>query len=169
MTDLETKIRDVLEAIVAGTMVRMNQNKPRPPLPYTAWMINGSRTEGMDEYGAASDEGTQTVRGNREFTITIQHYSENGPVEFLQNVRDRLALVSVMDAFLVRGISVYSATKVDDISMKFETQIEPRATMDVFARYRSELVDNVGVIETADITGTDDGVGNPTYHVIVSV
>lgn len=169
MTPLETNIRDVLETVIPGKMIRMNQNAPRPVLPYTAWMINGSRSDGMDEYSAAADDGSQTVRGNREFTLTIQHYSENAPVEFLQNVRDKLSLISVMDEFLVRGISVYSATKVDDISMKMETQIEPRATMDVFARYRSEVVDNVGVIETADITGTDDGVGSPTYHVIVSV
>lgn len=169
MTPLETKIRDVLETIVTGTLVRMNQNAPRPSLPYTAWMVNGSRSEGMDEYGAANDDGTQTVRGNREFTITIQHYSEDGPVEFLQNIRDRLSLVSVMDAFLVRGISVYSATKVDDISMKMETQIEPRATMDVFGRYRSEIVDNVGIIDTAHITGNDDGLNSPSYVIVAKV
>jgi hypothetical protein len=169
MTPLETKVRDVLETIVPGTLIRMNQNKPRQQLPYTAWMINGSRAEGMDEYSAPKDSGEQTVSGNREFTLTIQHYSENGPVEFLQNIRDKLSLVSVMDAFLVRGISAYSATKVDDISMKLETQIEPRATMDVFCRYRSSIIDMVGVIETANITGTDDGVNSPTYTVVASV
>lgn len=169
MTPLEESIVDVLTPILGAAPIRMNQNGPRPPLPYTAYMISSSRTKGMDEYSAPSDGGSQVVSGNREFTLTLQRYSTTGPVEFLQDVRDKLRLQSVMDAWIVRGMTAFDASGVEDISMKMETQIEPRATMDVFVRYRSSLTDNVGIIETAHITGTDDGKDSPTYTVTVEV
>ena len=154
MTPLEVKIYDVL-APMLPLLIVMDQNAPRPTLPYAAFRVNSFRVVMMDEYFAPNDAGVQSVSGNREFTVNLQYYGSEA-VEKLQLVRDKLRLQSVMDAFLVRGLAAYSASAVMDISERVDTRIEKRANLDIMMRYRSLLTDDVGYIDKAHIEGTVD-------------
>lgn len=170
---LETDIYDVLQPIIGGTLIWMDQNAPRPSLPYTAMKIIGRRRVHKDRYSDVDDEGIQTVAGDREFTLSMQRYQAYGPdsvTQKLQDVVDKLQLQTNMDAFMSKGLAAWNTSDVKDISALLDkTQIEKRANVDIFFRYRAKLTDNVGLIETVNITGTDDGFGSPVYTIIADV
>jgi len=88
----------------------------------------------------------------------------------LQAIADKLRLISVIDKFKSKGLVAFNAAQVQDISALLDkTQIEKRASLDIFIRYRSVQTDDVGLIETANIQGQDDGVNSPVYTVVASV
>ena len=169
---LETDLYEVLQPIIGGTVIWMDQNAPRPALPYTAMKRSARRRVHKDRYSDVDDTGIQTVAGDREFTLSIQRYQAYGPdsvMEELEDVVDKLQLQTNIDAFLAKGLAAFNTSPVMDISMLLDkTQIEKRSNVDVFFRYRSKLTDNVGLIESVHITGTDDGHGSPTYTIIAN-
>lgn len=165
MTPLEENIYDVIQPLLGVEFIVMDQNKPRPQLPYAAFKVKAARAVHHDHYSDASAGGVQLVTGNREATVSIQYYGGE-PIAALESVRDRLRLVSNMDAFRVRGLAAYHSEAVVDISEKQETQILKRANLDISIRYRSSLNDDVGIIEKADITGVVDTLN---IHVVANV
>lgn len=156
MTPLEKNIYDVIQPLLGVVLIVMDQNKSRPALPYAAFKIKSARAVHHDHYSDVTNSGVQTVRGNREETLSVQYYGGE-PMQALKDLRDRLRLTSVMDAFRVRGLAAYHSEAVMDISEKQETQILKRANLDISIRYRSSLVDDVGIIEHADVTGNVEG------------
>ena len=170
---IETDIYDVLQPIIGGTLIWMDQNAPRPELPYTAMKRSARRRVHKDRYSDVDDAGIQTVAGDREFTLSIQRYQAYGPnsvMKALEDVVDKLQLRTNIDALLAKGLAAFDTAPVLDISALLDkTQIEKRANVDVFFRYRSKLTDNVGLIESVHVTGTDDGVGSPVYTIVATV
>lgn len=154
----------------SNKVIWMNENAPRPALPYLAIRISPARRVGKDWYSDVSDSGLQTVIGDREFTLSIQAFGEESPVSYLQDLADRLQLISVGDRFRAEGMAIRDSNPVLDISALLSaTKIEKRANLDVILGYRSIQTDNVGVIETANIEGRDNGINSPVYTIIASV
>ena len=162
MTPLESNVQEVLEPLLGVTTILMDQNKPRPKLPYAAFKVKSQHAVHEDHYSDVDDDGVITVRGHREGTLSVQFYGRSA-IETLQVLHDRLRLPSVMGAFSVRGLAAFNASAVTDISVTRETQVEERANLDIFIRYVSVLEDDVGIIEHADVTGVIDSV---SVHVV---
>ena len=161
MTQLEEKLYDVLQPILGLELILMDQNGPRPTLPYAAYKVKSPQTVMGDHYSDVSNVGIQVVSGDREAVVSVQAYG-NLALETLQVLMNRLRLTTVMDQFRGRDIAAFKTSHVMDISTVRETEIEQRANIDIWIRYRSVLNDDVGIIEQADITG--EGV-----HVVASV
>lgn len=157
MTPLEENIYDVIQPILAVQLIRMDENGPRPLSPYAAFRVKAARAIHHDHYSDVTANGIQTVRGNRESTVSIQYYGGE-PVAALSNLRDRLMLRTVMDSFGSRGLAAYHTEDVLDISISQETERLKRANLDIVIRYNSSLTDDVGIIESADVSGVIDGV-----------
>ena len=170
---LETDLMALIQPLAGGTVIWMDQNAPRPALPYCAMKIMSVRQKNRDHYSDVDDSGIQTVAGDREFTLNIQRYQAygvDGVTGKLQAIADKLRLISVIDKFKSKGLVAFNAAQVQDISALLDkTQIEKRASLDIFIRYRSVQTDDVGLIETANIQGQDDGVNSPVYTVVASV
>lgn len=152
MTPLEEKLYDLLQPILGLELILMDQNKPRPPIPYAAYKVKSPQTVKGDYYSDVSDTGIQTVNGDREAVVSVQAYGTLA-LDTLEVMMNRLRLVTVMDAFHAKDLVAFKTSPVMDISVERETQIERRANLDIWIRYRSNLDDNVGLIEQADITG----------------
>ena len=154
----------------AEKVIWMNENAPRPIIPYLAIKISPARRIGKDWYSDINDIGLQTVIGDREFTLSIQVYGAESPVSYLQDFADKLQLISVGDRFRAKGMAIRDSKPVLDISaLMTNTKIEKRANLDVVIGYRSIQTDNVGIIETANIEGRDNGINSPVYTIIASV
>jgi len=170
---METDLYALIQPLVGGTVIWMDQNAPRPALPYCAMKIMSRRRVNKDHYSDVGDSGVQTVTGDREFTLSIQRYQAYGADSVtgkLQEVADKLQLTSVIDKFSAKGLVAFDAGQVQDISALLDkTQIEKRASLDISIRYQSVQNDTVGVIETANIEGRDNGVNNPVYTIVASV
>lgn len=170
MTPLLEDIMSVMQPIIGGVVIFLDQNKPRPALPYSGIKIISRRRVKRDHYSDVDDDGVQTVQGDREFTLSVQSYGYPDPTEPLQNASDKVLLETVRDQFQAKGLVAFKVGAVQDISALLDkTQIEKRANLDVFFRYKSNQEDNVGAIETIIAEGQDDGVGSPTYIITATL
>lgn len=163
-------LHGIVEQLTGATVIWMNGNAPRPPLPYIAIKISPARRIKKDYYSDVDANGIQTVIGDREFTLSIQSFGEESPVSYLHDLADKLQLVSVGDRFRAQGMAIRDSHPAMDISALLSaTKIEKRANLDVIIGYRSVQTDNVGIIETANIEGRDNGLNSPVYTIVASV
>lgn len=166
---LETDLYTLLQPLVGGTLIWGEQSKTLPTLPFTTMKISGRRMVNGDHHGAPNASGVETVKGDREFTLSMerhQAYSADSVTELLQNVANKLRLTTNIDKFMAKKIAVYDIGAVTDISALLDkTIIEKRAALDIFMRYKLTQTDTVGLIETVSVqsipttsaTDTDSG------------
>lgn len=169
---LETDLHSLIQPIVGGTVIWMDQSAPRPALPYCAMKIMSVRFVNQDWHSGPDDNGIETVKGDREFTLNIQRYQAYGPdsvTGILQSIVDKLRLTTVIDKFQAKKLVAFNTGAVADISALLDkTQIEKRASLDIFMRYKSSATDNIGIIETVSVEATDDS-SAPAYNPLVEV
>ena len=164
---LQTDVYDLMQPIIGGVVIFADQNKPRPPLPYSVIKINSVRYVNQDHYGDPDSNGIQTVKGDREFTLNVQMFGESDVVSLLGGVVDRLRLTTNIDKFMAKKLTAFNTEAVTDISALLDsTVIEKRASVDIFMRYKSSLTDNVGVIGAVNVEGDDDS-SAPKYTITV--
>lgn len=152
---LNTDLYDLLQPIITGTVIWADQNAPRPASPYTTIKIASLRQVNHDHYGEPNNSGIQTVKGDREFTLSIQSYGREG-VTFLNDVAGKLKLTTNQDKFMAKKITCFNIGQVADVSAVIGSVIEKRASLDIFCRIKSSLTDNVGLIETVTANATDN-------------
>lgn len=162
---LETDLMALLQPLIGGTVIFMDQSAPRPALPYTAIKIMSVRYVNQDHYSNADANGIQTVKGDREFTLNVQRYqkfdTDNVSIE-LQTLVDKLRLTTTIDKFMAKKIVAFNTAQVTDISALLDkSQTEKRASLDIFGRYKSTLTDNVGYIDTVVTDASDDSSAGP--------
>jgi len=166
---LETDIYSLIQPLCSGTLIWMDQSKTLPALPFTAMKISSRRMVNQDHYSDVDVNGVQTVKGDREFTLSMQRYQAydaSSVTELLQQISDKLHLYTVIDKFMAKKIAVYDVGPVQDISALLDkSTIEKRASLDIFMRVKLTQTDTVGVIESVSVesiatvgtTDTDSG------------
>lgn len=134
------------------TLIFADQNAPRPTIPYWTMRLASQRLIGRDSYSNGVDiSGNQKVRGVREITVNIQRIGLDSTI-VVGDLRDNLSKTTVQEAFQLQKLSLYDTTDVLNIPFKFDdSSLEPRASMDLLVRFGSELLDNVGIIETIGV------------------
>jgi len=170
---LQTDLYALMQPVIGGTVIFADQSAARPALPYTTLKVMSVRRVNTDHYSDTNDAGEQEVKGDREFTLSVQRFQAYGPdsvTDLLQIVSDKLRLTSVIDKFWAKRLVAFDTGAVTDISALLDkTQIEKRAALDIMIRYKSSLLDQVGYFDTVHVTGTDDGVNSPEYVIVASV
>lgn len=164
MSALKSTLYTLLKASIgAETVIFADQNSPRPALPYWTMKVQLRRKIGHDAYSqGVTNAGEQTVFGVREGTVQIQRIGTDSGVK-MSDLRDILAKTSVMEQWRVSKISLYDMGDVQNVPYPLDdTQLEPRASMDIFVRFGTSLLDTVGAIETLDITAGFDSKPNLT-------
>jgi hypothetical protein len=127
--------------------------------------IMSVREVNKEHYSNVDNAGIQTVLGDRELTLNIQHFGVDAPM-VMQGFLNKLRLTTNIDKFMAKKIIAFNFGAVTDISfLNDATAIEKRASVDVFMRYKSSLTDNVGIIETVNIEA-DDNSSAPIYTII---
>lgn len=152
---LETDLYALIQPLVGGTLIWMDQSKTLPALPFTAMKISGRRNVNTDWHSAPNGSGVETVLGDREFTLSMQRhqaYGADSVTEILQQVSDKLRLTTNIDKFMAKKIAVYDVGAVTDISALLDkTTIEKRAALDVFMRVKISQLDTVGLIDQVSV------------------
>lgn len=152
---LETDLYALIQPLVGGTLIWMDQSKTLPALPFTAMKISSRRKVNMDWHSAPNASGVETVKGDREFTLSMQRhqaYGADSVTELLQSVADKLQLTTTVDKFMAKKIAVYDIGTVTDISALLDkTQIEKRAALDIMMRVKLTQTDTVGLIEQVSV------------------
>ena len=144
----------LLKALVgAETLVFADQNAPRPPLPYWTLRLSTQRQVGEDSYSqGVDDNGDQLVSGVREITLQVQRFGAGSDVS-CADLRDNLSRTTVREEWQRQKIALYNVGDVLNVPYKLDnSQLEPRASVDLFVRFGTELLDRVGVIDTVATT-----------------
>ena len=142
----------LLKASVGSeTLVFADQNAPRPPLPYWTLRLSAQRKVGDDAYSQGVDNnGDQLVSGVREITVQVQRFGPDSDVK-CADLRDNLSRTTILEEWQRQKIALYNSSDVLNVPYKLDnSQLEPRASVDLFVRFGTELLDRVGVIETVE-------------------
>lgn len=152
MTVKATLYTLVKALIGAETLVFADQNAPRPPLPYWTIRLAAQRAVGEDAYSQGVDaNGDQTVSGVREITVQVQRFGPDSDVA-CADLRDNLSRTTVSETWQVQKIALYDVGDVLNVPYKLDnSQLEPRASVDLFVRFGTELLDRVGWIDTVEV------------------
>ena len=152
MTVKSTLYTLVKSLIGAETLVFADQNAPRPPLPYWTIRLAAQRAVGEDAYSQSVDiNGDQTVSGVREITVQVQRFGPDSDVA-CADLRDNLSRTTVSETWQVQKIALYDVGDVLNVPYKLDnSQLEPRASVDLFVRFGTELLDRVGWIDTVEM------------------
>lgn len=153
MTNLKPDIYSLLKAVIGSeTLIWADQNSPRPAFPYWTMRVSSGRSIGMDSNSqGVTDDGDLTIKGVREATIQVQRIGNDSDF-YVASFRDNLQKVTVKESFQLKSISLYDHADIQNAPFQIDsTRYEPRATIDLFIRFGSSLVDRVGVIENAQI------------------
>jgi hypothetical protein len=156
---LKAIIYTLLKATIGTeTLIFSDQNAPRPPLPYWTTQITVQRAVGEDTYSqGVTALGDQTIWGTREATVTVQRIGVDSDAK-CADLRDEFSKTSIMESWQLAKIALYDIGDVKNIPYRLDnSQLEPRASLDLFVRFGTELIDRVGIIEQVDATGTIDG------------
>lgn len=175
---VKTKIHTLIKALIGTeTLIFANQNAPRPALPYWTVRLSSRRAVGSDEYSQGVDSnGDQLVSGVREITIQIQRIGTDSDASFA-DLRDNLSKTTVLEEWQRQKIALYDIGPVQNVPYKLDdSQLEPRASIDIFARIGTELLDRVGIIDTVEINAeyvTNQTLGfdepNPDIEEVITV
>ncbi len=177
MTVKATLYTLVKALIGAETLVFADQNAPRPPLPYWTLRLAAQRAVGEDAYSQGVDaNGDQLISGVREITVQVQRFGPDSDVA-CADLRDNLSRTTVSETWHVQKIALYDVGDVLNVPYKLDnSQLEPRASVDLFVRFGTELLDRVGWIDTVEMDagyvtnqtqGFDDP--NPDLEEVITV
>lgn len=143
-----------LFGLPGNKVIWQDEDAPRPALPYVAMKVISQRFVKQDYYSDPDENGVQKVQGDRELTLNIQYLGADS-VQNLEAIVDKLRLNSVLDRFMNAKYVAFNTAQVTDVAALLDkAQIEPRASLDVFIRTKKYQDDQVGIIETANISPT---------------
>lgn len=128
-----------------------NARRLPPPL-VTINLITGPVKYGQDELRNVSG-GNFRSHGQRRITASVKTYGI-GYLENITTLQASLSLPGVRGNFRVKGFSFLMSEGIADISSQLETGYENRASLDVFFGLRTVLDEEIGYIESTEITPT---------------
>lgn len=150
-------IKDTLYTLVkalvgAETLIFADQNAPRPPLPYWTLRLSAHRKVGVDYYSqGVTDDGDQQIDGVREATVQVQRIGADSDFKVAE-LRDNLSKTTVLEQWQLKDLALYNTGDVQNIPFPLDkSQLEPRASVDLFVRFGSKILDRVGAIEVVGI------------------
>lgn len=162
VTTFRSRVFTLLQPIIGGVVIWADQTTPRPQLPFTSLRLDVVSAVGESFYGNTSAEGVQSVNTIRECVLAVHRYGVES-VTLLADVAEKLQLSSNTDKFGLQQISLFNVSDVTDLSNLLNgVEMEPRAMLELNLRWNSEQLDNVGLIETIDMSGDIEhaGAGN---------
>ena len=143
-------------------VIWMNPNAPRPDKPYITLQVLNVQRVGRAYYGPVNESGEAVVQFDREVVVSITAYEDTlsdprSAVQRMEDLRDSLEKYSVRDYLASEGWGLRAVELLTDAPQKIDTTWEPRAVFDVRMGTRKQILDDLGIIETTEITGTVSG------------
>lgn len=153
MDNLKPDLYTLVKALVgAETLVFADQNAPRPALPYWTIRVQVQRAVGGDYYSqGVTNDGDQQVDGVREATIQVQRIGTDSDLKVAE-LRDNLSKTTALEQWQLKDLALYDTGDVQNVPFPLDkSQLEPRASVDLFVRFGSKILDRVGAIEVVSV------------------
>jgi len=163
ISTLKDNIYDAFNAIATFEIIWANQDAPRPSSNYITLLLNTFSRVGWDFSNPPDDTptpgeigGAAVISGDRELTLSIQAFG-SGAFEQLIRLQSKLEMPSIRGAFADDyDLAIVNSSDVTDITGLIDSQMEARASLDIFLRLASPydtaaesvVTEDQGVIET---------------------
>lgn len=134
------------------------QDAERPKLPYF-WMKITTPAARYGDDAVSYVSGTQfNVGGNRKMTVSFNcaGNSHTDAYNMMGKWHAAIGSPAIRNELRASGIAVWQVGPVADLSQLLNTGYEGRAQMDVQFGIASNLTQDLGAIESAEVTGTVD-------------
>ena len=153
-TTIKQSIYTAMKPFLPERTIWANPNAPRPSMPYGTIQLTGSDTVGSPTFEEVDANGIILIKGQTDDVLEVQYYGEDA-WENLKHLRDMMATTRLRYPMLRAGIVPYATSKVTDMTQLMGgIETEERAMMQISIRYRSDINDDVGLIESVDTTGS---------------
>lgn len=141
-------------------VIWVNPNAPRPDKPYITLQVLNVQRVGRAYYGPVDTQGQAVVQFDREAVVSITTYEDTmadprSALQRMEDLRDSLEKYSVRDYLASEGWGLRAIEMLNDAPQLIDTTWEPRAVFDVRMGTRKQILDDLGIIETAEITGSE--------------
>ena len=152
--DAQAAIFDLIEHVAGAVpVVFRDENGKRPAKPYIALKVTAARRARV-HLGRLNEDGRQEVSAHREAGVELQYFGADA-FAALDDLSLRLSFPGTVDFANSLDLAVFEVGDVQDIPVpRDNARFEPRAVLDIRVRYTGTLIDDVGIIETVEISGT---------------
>jgi hypothetical protein len=155
ITEAENALTAVLATLTDRVVVLSDQSAPAPVGPYLTLKVGGmGNPYDEDTVSSPDDEGIAQVHGHREFTGMLRAFRGSAPRDDLELLRTRLNFSSTRCALRQRGLVLIRSLDMSDVVEAMGGEFEPRAAMDLHLRTYVVAEDDVGRVETVEISST---------------
>ena len=139
-----------------AAVIFSDQATPRPTRPYVTIRLNPQVTEGMfDEDLGVDNDGIATIRGYRTVTVALQSFGPRAR-DIMNVLQGSLSKESVRSTFFNgNDLSLINTGEILNLTNLLDTEFEERAAMDLMVGFAQEITDDVGRIETVEVTGNE--------------
>lgn len=139
----------------AGRVIWANQAAPRPQTPFAEINPRMSirRLGAYDEERPTATPGTIARVTHLRLGVSCHLYGA-GAMDLMERAREYLDTHAARALFEPAGLSVLDRGEVRDITKLLETQYEERAQLDLVIGLATTATEDVGFIQTVDLTTT---------------
>lgn len=150
-TELENNVFNVLNGISTAHFIPLNDNSPRPDLPYITVQLNNFIELGSPDYTLSDSSGNITQKTTENFTLSLIGYGV-GANDILKEVKDNIKRQTVQRILYINCLTFVDVLLFTPIPLLIDSTIEKRYSLDLSMRYTDSLEDNTGFINAVDIT-----------------
>jgi len=167
-------LRQWVETETGLTTIWLHPNAPRPARPYAAVQVISSRRLHLPYCSKPNANGEATIESQREITLGVQiHGAADSPDPrsafiLAEALRDSLERTDATSYLHANGWAFRDVELLTDAPELTGTHWQPRAVFDVrFGQTVSQL-DDVGLLESAEVTAVVEH-GNVTHTVFTTL
>ena len=129
-------------------------NAPRPVRPYATLEVFAEVCEAQEDVLKTSEAGMWNIVTPVRQTLQVQFYGQQGDdvCQRLNILARKLETPTVADKCFANGVAFFDAESVVDLTEVLdEADAMPRASIDLFVRTNSEIIDDLGIIEQVEV------------------
>ena len=146
-----------VQSPVAVPVIFSDQNAPRPAYPYATIRMNSIVKIGWDEIREINPQtNIATIGGQRRATISVNYFGTK-PLEEISKAFNSLEKQTVQDQLAASGIAIQEKNDIQNLTAMLETVFEERSFFDFFIGLADNVQDDLGIIETVELTGQLSG------------
>ena len=146
----------LVKSVPGVRVIQRDQDGRLPDRPFIAAKVIAETREGHPQVGELRDDGNVLIQQGSLFTVSVHTF---GPEAYgiIHDVVNGLNRITIQDFLRSRGMCyVRVLAGPTDLAAIAGTGFEGRAHLDVQMRANVAILDDVGIIERVELTGTVD-------------
>ena len=142
------------KALPGVSAILRDQDGAIPHRPFCTAKVISERRLGEPHYGELRDDGTVLIQQGADFTVSVNIYGD-GAYAYMHDLVNACQKITMREFLRANGMAfIRTLNGPTSIDLVVGTGFEGRAQADFQMRANVEIVDDVGIIERVELTGT---------------